>query len=153
MLGGQIRFLAQVAQRPTPRPRDWVRGVAIHTKRITPHPSPLPALLETAASNRHDTRLFVRQIDLIGWQRAFHRRRGRLAAGLFAGILGLGLACRQFGLILGLLPLVTLLGARFDLRTSLGQLLQPLLAPRQLVLAVSTTGFAAAQLNLREKQG
>ncbi len=45
----------------------------------------------------------------------------------------LGLARRQFGLILGLLPFETLLGARFDLGAGLGDFLQTLLAPRQLV--------------------
>ena len=42
------------------------------------------ALLETAARNRHDARVFVRQIDLIRWARPLNRRLGRLAARLSA---------------------------------------------------------------------
>ena len=38
--------------------------------------------------------LFIGQIDLIGWQRPFHRRLMRLAAGLLAGGLGLRRARR-----------------------------------------------------------
>ena len=45
----------------------------------------------------------------------------------------LGLTRGELGAMLGQLPLVTLFGARLDLRTSLGELLQPFLAPRQFV--------------------
>src|SRR6266852_1958223 len=79
------------------------------------------ALLEPAARHRHDARLFVGQIDLIGWQRTFRRGLGRLAAGLLAGGLGLRLPRRQLGLMLGLLSLIPLLGPGFELGAGLAK--------------------------------
>ena len=89
------------------------------------------ALFETAARHRHDTRLFVGQIDLVGGQRTFHRRLRRLATGLLARRCGLCFPRRELRLMLGLLPLEPLLGTRLDRRTGCCQLLQSLLAPCQ----------------------
>jgi hypothetical protein len=49
------------------------------------------ALLKPAARHWHDPRFLVGQIDLIGAQRAFDRRRRRAASGLLAGRRGRGL--------------------------------------------------------------
>jgi hypothetical protein len=90
------------------------------------------ALLEPATRYRHDTRRFVGQIDLIRRPCAFHRGLGWLASRL------LRLARREFGLVLGLLPLIPFLGAGFDLGARRGKLRQPLLAARQFVRSISS---------------
>ncbi len=91
------------------------------------------ALVEAAAGHRHDARLLVGQVDLIGRQRPFNRRRRRLAPGLLARRGGLGLARRHLGFMLRLLARVPLPGPRLDRRPRLGDLAQTLLAPRQFV--------------------
>jgi hypothetical protein len=65
--------------------------------------------------------------------RPLDRRFGRLAPGLFPARLGLRLPRRQLGFVLRLLARMVFLGPRLDLRPRLGQLAQPLLAPRQFV--------------------
>jgi len=60
-------------------------------------------LLETTTGDRHDARLFVGEIDLIGWHRTGDGRRGRPAAGLLARGFGFGLARCKLGFMLGLL--------------------------------------------------
>ncbi len=91
------------------------------------------ALIEAAARHRHDARLRVRQVDLIGRQRPFGRRRRRLAPGLLARRRDLRLACRHFGFVLGHLARMPFLGPRLHGRARLGDLAQALLAPRQFV--------------------
>jgi len=90
-------------------------------------------LVEAAAGHWHDARLLVRQVDLIGRQRPFGRRRWRFAPGLLARRGGPGLARRHLGFVLRHLARVALPGARLDLRLRLGDLAQTLLAPRQFV--------------------
>ena len=81
---------------------DHLRGD--HQKAVRRHRRlGIVALLEPAACYRHDARLFVGQIDLIRWQRTFHRGVGRLASGLLARGFGLRLPRRELGLVLGLL--------------------------------------------------
>ena len=53
--------------------------------------------------------------------------------GLFPARLGLRLPRRELGFVLRLLARMAFLGPRLDLRPRLGELPQPLLAPRQLV--------------------
>jgi len=61
------------------------------------------------------------------------RGLGRAAPRLPAGRLGLRGARRELGLVLGPLALEAFPSARFDCRTRLGQLGQPLLAARQFI--------------------
>ena len=77
--------------------------------------------------------LLVGQVDLVVRARPLDRRFGRLAAGLFPAPLRLRLPRRELGFVLRLLARMAFLGPRLDLRPSLGQLAQPLLAPRQFV--------------------
>src|SRR6266481_1560106 len=91
------------------------------------------ALLETAAGYRHDARLFVGEIDLIGKQRTLRRGPRRLAAWLLARGRSLGLPRCEFGLMLGLLAREAFFAARLDLGASFGDFLQATFAPRQLV--------------------
>src|SRR5665647_743162 len=91
------------------------------------------ALLETAAGYRHDARLFVGEIDLIGKQRTLRRGPRRLAAWLLARGRSLGLPRCEFGLMLGLLAREAFFAASLDLRASFGDFLQTIFAPRQLV--------------------
>jgi hypothetical protein len=84
------------------------------------------ALLEAAAGDRHDPRLFVRQIDLIRRARRCYRRCRRPASRLLAGLRTTGLARRHLGLILGLLARKTLLRPRLDDRACPGDLGQAL---------------------------
>jgi hypothetical protein len=91
------------------------------------------ALLEAAAGRRHDPRFLVGQVDLVARPGTRDRRCRRLAAGLLAACLGLGLARRHLGFIFGLLAGQALAGARLDLAARLGQLLQSFLAPLQLL--------------------
>src|SRR5450759_3940371 len=91
------------------------------------------ALLETAAGYRHDARLFVGEIDLIGKQRTLRRGPRRLAALLLVRGRSLGLPRFEFGLMLGLLAREAFFAASLDLRTSFGASLQTISAPRQLV--------------------
>jgi hypothetical protein len=70
---------------------------------------------------------------LVGRPGPLDRRLGWLAPGLATSRRGLGLARRQLGLILGLLALEAFPGTGLDRRARLGQLLQALLTPRQLV--------------------
>ena len=91
------------------------------------------ALLETAAGYRHDARLFVGEIDLIGKQRTLRRGPRRLAAWLLASGRSLGLPRCEFGLMLGLLAREAFFAARLDLGASFGDFLQAIFAPRQLV--------------------
>jgi hypothetical protein len=65
-------------------------------------------------------RLFIGQIDLIGWQRPFRWRHGWPAAGLLTRGLLLGLALRKLGLVLSQLPFEALRRAGFDLGARLG---------------------------------
>ena len=73
----------------------------------------------------------IRQIDLIGRQRALDRRLRHPTARLLAGLCCLGVAGRHLGLILGPLARMALLRPRLDHRLGAGDLGQPLLAPRQ----------------------
>src|SRR5712675_83413 len=91
------------------------------------------ALLETAAGYRHDARLFIGEIDLIGKQRTLRRGPRRLAAWLLARGRSLGLPRCEFGLMLGLLAREAFFAARLDLGASFGDFLQAIFAPRQLV--------------------
>ena len=91
------------------------------------------ALIKAAAGHRHDAQLLVGQVDLVVGPRPFERRFGRLAAGLFPARLRLRLPRRELGFVLRLLARMAFLGPRRDLRPRLGQLAQPLFAPRQLI--------------------
>ena len=90
-------------------------------------------MVKAAAGHWHDARRLVRQVDLIGRQRPFGRRRWRLAPRLLARRGGPGLARRHLGFMLRLLARMPLLGPRLDRRPRLGDLAQALLAPRQFV--------------------
>jgi hypothetical protein len=91
------------------------------------------ARLEATARHRHDARLLVGQIDLVGRQGTFDRRLGRLAPGLPTSRRSLGVARRKPGFMVGLLAFEAFLGPCFDLGPRLGELRQTLLAARQLV--------------------
>jgi hypothetical protein len=84
-------------------------------------------LIEPAAGCRHDARVLVGEIDLIFRQPSLDRRLRRLAARLSARRRRPGRPRREFGLMLGKLALITLLGARFDLRARLRHFPQALL--------------------------
>ena len=77
--------------------------------------------------------VFVGQVDLVVRARPLDRRFGRLAAGLFPARLGLGPPRCELGFVLRLFARMAFLGPRLDLRPRLGQLAQPILAPRQFV--------------------
>jgi hypothetical protein len=99
------------------------------------------ALLKPAARYRHDARVLVGQIDLIAGPGTRRRRGGRLAAGLLAARLGLGLARRDLGFILRLLAGKALAGARLDLNACLGKLFQSFLAPLQFLRDRHPVGY------------
>jgi enoyl-CoA hydratase/carnithine racemase len=67
------------------------------------------ARLEATAGHRHGPGGFVRQINLIRGQWHLGRRRGWFTVGLLACRLGLGIACRQLGLVFRLLARMQLL--------------------------------------------
>ena len=88
-------------------------------------------MVEAAAGHRHDARVLVGEIDLVFRQRSLGGRLRRLAARLLARLRSSGRPRRELGLVLRKLALITLLGARLDLRARLSDFPQALLAPRQ----------------------
>jgi hypothetical protein len=68
----------------------------------------------------HNARLFIRQIHLVLVYHAPAGWSGRRTARLLAGALFLLGACRELGLMFGLIVLQTLLGPRLDLRLRRG---------------------------------
>ena len=89
------------------------------------------ALLEPATCYRHNAGFFVDQIDLVGWQRTFHRRLRRLTTGFFAGGCDLRFPRRDLCLMRGLLPVEPLLRPCLDRRAGRCKLLHPYFAPLQ----------------------